>query len=170
MNELEQARSVIDQVDREMAELFCRRMEAVRQVARYKQERGLPVLDEGRERLVIEKNAARVEDDALRSYYTLFLQDMMRTSRRYQQRLMEGMLVAYSGVEGAFAHIAAGRIFPSGVRMGFGSFAQAYEAVVRGECDCAVLPIENSYAGEVGQVIDLIFSGPLHGNGVYFGV
>ena len=167
MNELEQARSVIDQVDREMAELFCRRMEAVRQVARYKQERGLPVLDEGRERLVIEKNAARVEDDALRSYYTLFLQDMMRTSRRYQQRLMEGMLVAYSGVEGAFAHIAAGRIFPSGVRMGFGSFAQAYEAVVRGECDCAVLPIENSYAGEVGQVIDLIFSGPLHVNGVY---
>ena len=167
MNQLEQARAEIDRVDREMADLFCRRMAAVRQVAQYKQERGIPVLDEGRERLVIEKNAARVEDDTLRSYYTLFLQDMMKTSRRYQHRLMEGMLVAYSGVEGAFAHIAAGRIFPSGVRVGFSSFAQAYEAVESGECDCAVLPIENSYAGEVGQVVDLIFSGSLYINGVY---
>ena len=116
MNELEQARTVIDQVDKEMAALFCRRMEAVRQVAKYKQARGLPVLDESREKQVIEKNASRVTDEALRSYYVLFLQDLMRNSRSYQRRLLEGARVAYSGVEGAFAHIAAGRIFPDAVR------------------------------------------------------
>ncbi len=167
MNELEQARAVIDQVDREMADLFCRRMEAVRQVSRYKRAHGLPVLDESREKAVVERNAQRVADEDLRSYYVLFLQDMMRTSRNYQRYLQEGMRVAYSGVEGAFAHIAAGRIFPDGVRVGCSSFAQAYAAVVSGACDCAVLPIENSYAGEVGQVIDMIFSGPLFINGVY---
>ena len=158
---------MIDQVDREMAALFCRRMEAVRQVAQYKQDRGLPVLDESRERQVVEKNAALVPDEALRSYYVLFLQDLMRNSRNYQHRILEGMRVAYSGVEGAFAHIAAGKIFPDGVRTGYNSFAQAYAAVERGDCDCVVLPIENSYAGEVGQVIDLIFSGPLYINGIY---
>ena len=47
-------------------------------------------------------------------------------------------------------------------------FAQrAAKAVVSGECDCAVLPIENSYAGEVGQVTDMLFSGTLYINGVY---
>ena len=167
MNELEQARAVIDQVDQEMAALFCRRMEAVRQVAQYKQERGLPVLDAAREQAVIEKNAARVEDETLRSYYVLYLRDLMGVSSRYQHRLLEGMRIAYSGVEGAFAHIAAGKIFPDGVRTGYNSFAQAYAAVEQGDCDCVVLPIENSYAGEVGQVIDLIFSGPLYINGIY---
>ena len=68
---------------------------------------------------------------------------------------------AYSGVEGAFAHIAAGRIFPEGNRVSYSDFKAAYDSVVRGESDVVVLPIENSYAGEVGQTIDLIFSGEI---------
>ena len=77
------------------------------------------------------------------------------------------MKIAYSGIEGAFAHIAARRIFPEQELQSFGDFRSAYEAVEKGECDYAVLPIENSYAGEVGQVTDLMFQGSLFVNGVY---
>lgn len=91
----------------------------------------------------------------------------MSVSRAYQTRLLNGMKIAYSGTEGAFAHIAAGKIFSCGKRVAYGNFRDAYDSVVSGECDCAVLPIENSYAGEVGQVTDMLFSGTLYINGVY---
>ncbi|MBQ6684750.1 MAG: bifunctional chorismate mutase/prephenate dehydratase, partial [Firmicutes bacterium] len=96
-----------------------------------------------------------------------YLKQLMSISRAYQYRLQNGLNVAYSGVEGAFAHIAAGRIFPEGNRVSCRDFKAAYEAVVSGDCDVAVLPIENSYAGEVGQTIDLIFTGGLFINGIY---
>jgi chorismate mutase/prephenate dehydratase len=91
----------------------------------------------------------------------------MAVSRAYQYRMQSGLKVAYSGVEGAFAHIAAGRIFPEGNRVSYSDFKAAYDSVVSGESDVAVLPIENSYAGEVGQTIDIIFSGNLFINGIY---
>lgn len=78
------------------------------------------------------------------------------------------MKIAYSGIEGAFAHIAAKRIFPAEELISYGDFRSAYEAVEKGECDYAVLPIENSYAGEVGQVTDLMFQGGLFVNGVLY--
>lgn len=77
------------------------------------------------------------------------------------------MKIAYSGIEGAFAHIAAKKLFPQDELLSFGDFRSAYEAVEKGSCDYAVLPIENSYAGEVGQVTDLMFQGNLFVNGVY---
>ena len=77
------------------------------------------------------------------------------------------MKIAYSGIEGAFAHIAAKRIFPGEEHISFTDFRSAYEAVENEKCDYAVLPIENSYAGEVGQVTDLMFQGNLFVNAVY---
>jgi len=77
------------------------------------------------------------------------------------------MKIAYSGIEGAFAYIAAKRIFPGDELVSFSDFRSAYEAVEKGACDYAVLPIENSYAGEVAQVSDLMFQGNLVLNGVY---
>ena len=165
--DLQESREVIRQVDEEMAKLFVKRMEAVRSVAAYKKERGLPIEDKEQEARVIKGRSALVEDPELRSFYVNFLQDTMDVSKRWQHYLMEGLRVAYSGVEGAFAHIAAGRIFPDGELESYPSFESAYEAVEKGECDVAVLPIENSFAGEVGQVLDLMFSGDLYVNGVY---
>jgi prephenate dehydratase len=69
--------------------------------------------------------------------------------------------IAYSGVQGAFAYLAAGKIFPDGELRSYASFRQAYEAVETKECDYAVLPIENSFAGEVAQVTDLLYGGTL---------
>lgn len=167
LNKLEKAREIINEVDSQMAELFVKRMNAVRAVCEYKMEHGLPILDQKREEAVIERNSALVEDEILKGYYIDYLRSLMSVSRAYQHRLQSGLKVAYSGVEGAFAHIAAGRIFPKGNRISYSDFKAAYDSVVSGESDVAVLPIENSYAGEVGQTIDLIFSGDLYINGIY---
>lgn len=166
-NKLDEARQIINKVDSQMAELFTERMRAAEMVFEYKKEFGLPVHDPRREEAVIEKNAALIDDTVIRGYYIDYIKNLMSISCAYQYRMQSGLKVAYSGVEGAFAHIAAGRIFPESNRISFRDFKSAYKAVVNGEADVAVLPIENSYAGEVGQTIDLIFSGNLVVNGIY---
>ena len=166
-DKLEDARKIINEVDAQMAELFIKRMRAVESVFEYKKEFGLPILDQKREDTVIEKASALVEDEVLKEYYIDYMKHMMSVSRAYQYRMQSGLKVAYSGVEGAFAHIAAGRIFPEGRYISCCDFKAAYDSVVNGESDVAVLPIENSYAGEVGQTMDLIFSGSLYVNGIY---
>ncbi len=75
--------------------------------------------------------------------------------------------VIFSGIEGSFAAIAAHRLFPEGEFSHAHSFKEAYEKVSEGTCDAAVLPIENSYAGEVGQVSDLMFGGDLQVRFIY---
>lgn len=166
-NKLEEARKIINEVDSQMAELFVKRMRAAEMVYEHKKEFGLPILDQKREDAVIEKNSALIEDAVLKEYYIDYLKNVMSVSRAYQYRMQNGLNVAYSGVEGAFAHIAAGKIFPESNRVSCRDFKAVYKSVVNGECDVAVLPIENSYAGEVGQTIDLIFSGGLFINGIY---
>ncbi len=163
-NKLLTARKIIDETDKAMAELFCRRMQAARLVAEYKMEHGLPIKDAAREEQIIRRNAEYLsgEEDIVRSSYVNFMRDVIDLSCKYQSRLFNGMNVAFCGIKGAFASIAAGRIFPDANRVGYASFGEAYEAVVKGECDAAVLPIENSSAGDVGEVCDILFSGPLY--------
>lgn len=167
MEDIKKAREEINAIDKQMAELFEKRMKAVKDICEYKMKMGLPVEDKGREAEVIFKNSEYISDDDIREYYVSFIKDTMAISRAYQHRLMEGLKVAYCGVEGAFAQIAARRIFPDAALVPFGDFQSAYDAVENAECDCAVLPIENSYAGDVGQVIDILFEGSLFINGAY---
>ena len=167
MNKLDIARDTINKIDKQMAELFCERMQAVKTVAEYKKQVGMPIFDAKREEAIIKNNSKFIADNEIEDYYINFMRDTMKISRNYQSKLLSGMKVAFSGVNGAFAHIAAGKIFKDANRIPFSNFADAYNAVVCGECDCAVLPIENSNAGEVGQVIDLAFSGSLYINGIY---
>lgn len=167
MEDLKNLRKEITEIDNEMADLFTRRMKLVAEVARYKQHKGLPVLDAKREEQVIAGGTARISDDELKPYYMNFLKETMKVSRSYQTKLLEGVKVAYCGTEGAFAHIAASHIFPKAKKIAYTSFKKAYESVQNGECDCAVLPVENSFAGYVDQVNDLMFSGPLFINGMY---
>ena len=164
---LDKARKNINKIDAEMRELFVKRMRAVEQVAEYKKERGMGIFDPAREAEIIKRGSELVEDDVIREYYVSFLRNNMNVSKAYQARLIEGMRVAYSGVEGAFAHIAAEKLYPSATKISYGDFQAAYRAVESGECDVCVLPVENSYNGEVGQVTDLMFSGTLYVNGMF---
>lgn len=166
MDELEKARHIINEVDKQIAELFCKRMNAAKIVAKYKKDRGLPILDKLREDALVARNSTYIEDSEIRDYYVNFLSYTMQLSRSFQHKLITGSKVAYSGVAGAFASLATEKLFPDAEHLPYEDFTAAYNAVVNGECDCAVLPIENSFAGEVGQVMDLIFSGTLYINNV----
>ena len=167
MTELERARKIINETDFEMARLFEKRMDAAKIVADYKKQNGLPIDDFAREAEIISRNSSYIENEEYRSYYINFLQGNIDLSKKLQHKLLDGMCVAYSGVEGAFANIAAEKIFPDGKAIGYKDFKAAYNSVVDGECDCAVLPIENSHNGDVGQVLDLAFFGNLFISGVY---
>lgn len=167
MTELEEARSGINDIDNKMAALWEKRMNLVVQVADYKKKNGMQVFDSNREQQVIDRCVQEIKNLDLQPYYVRFLQSMMDISKSYQHKLLEGAKIAYSGIEGAFANIAAKKIFPDGNLIPYSDFQSAYESVENGECDVAVLPIENSYAGDVSQVTDLMFTGNLYVNGVY---
>ena len=166
MTDLKEARKTIEDIDKQMASLFEKRMGCAGEIARYKSENGIPILDADREKALIEKNEGYVSDE-LRPYYRQFIKNILDISKQYQHKLIENTRVAYSGVEGAFANIAASKLFPDGELVAFRNFKEAYRAVSNGRCDIAVLPIENSSAGEVGQVMDLMFAGDLYINGIY---
>lgn len=167
MTDLEKARQLINSADSKMAELFEQRMDAVKLVAQYKKEHGVPVDDFAREEEMIKRNTANIKTDEYRSYYVNFLHSVIDLSKNMQHRLLDGMRVAYSGVEGAFANIVAERVFPDAKCVPCKDFKAAYDAVVDGNCDCALLPVENSFNGDVGNVMDLAFFGPLFVTGVY---
>ena len=166
MNELETARNEISRIDKEMAALFEQRMHAAAVIAGYKKQHGLSVKDPAREKELIDRNRALIESADIESYYVQFLKKTIELSCEYQSKILNGMKVTYCGVEGAFAYIAAKRMFPEAELVPYSDFGDAYEAVERGEYDCVVLPLENSAAGEVGTVMDLIFSGDLFVNQV----
>lgn len=161
------ARSEINEIDRKIANLFERRMNAVRSIAEYKRDHGLPIFDEIREQEVINRNSALLENHELKPYFIDFLRETMEISKKYQRKLLIGLQVAYSGVPGAFAAVAVEKLFPNAAPVSCQDFKSAYESVVSGESDFAVLPIENSSNGDVTQVLDLAFEGPLSIVGIY---
>ena len=88
MDQLQQARAQIDEIDARMAALFEQRMQAVGQVAQYKARTGKQVFDPAREALVLEKNTARVQNPELQPYYREFLKKALAVSRAYQHVLI----------------------------------------------------------------------------------
>lgn len=86
MDKLEKARAKINELDREMVKLWAERMEAVREVAEYKKENGLPVLDASREAALLEKNLSFVPDE-LKSYYIQFHGGVLSSSKQFQRDL-----------------------------------------------------------------------------------
>lgn len=167
MADINKARQAINEIDNEMRILFEKRMDAAKEVAEYKKERGLQIYDAAREAEIIKNGGEKIENPEYETYYKNFLEGVMKISKQYQSRIIEGMKVAYSGVEGAFAYITAKRAFPTATPIGYKDFKSAYNAVLKGECDCAILPVENSHNGDVGQVMDLAFFGELKINGLY---
>ena len=124
MNALESAREEINRIDAEMAALFEARMKAVAGVAAYKKENGLPIRDPAREEALIARCRGRIADPAVEAQYVPFLRSVIDVSCAYQDSLNQGRKVAFSGVEGAYAHIAARKLFPEARFQGYASFEQ----------------------------------------------
>lgn len=165
--DLNEIRKEIEAIDVQMAVLFQKRMELARDVASYKSERGIPVEDRLQEQRIIEKQTASIDNNDIRSYYVQFIQSTMDISKKWQHRLMDGQKIACSDDADGGGSSAAKKIFPDSDAKLYPTYAEAYNAVVSGECDAAVLPFERSYRGEEGQVLDLMFGGDLHVNGMY---
>ena len=175
--ELSELRGQIDNIDDELVRLFGQRMDIAAQIADYKKENGLPIYVPSREREKLMDVAEKAGPDM--ANYTRVLYSMIfELSRSHQskrnittsalhekithaientQRLFpQAPMVACQGVEGAYAQIACEKIFKAPFIMYFKNFDGVFNAIEQGLCQYGILPIENSTAGSVNKVYDLM--------------
>ena len=162
MRDIKELREEINNIDASLADLFTKRMEVAKEIGEYKKANGLPIFDAIREKEVIDKNSKLIKDESIKGYYINFLKEVMKESKNYQDYLSNGLKVAYSGVPGAFSHIASRKMYPNSSYISYPDFESAYKACQNGDVDIAILPVENSFQGDVGSVMDLLFQGDLH--------
>ena len=177
MSELEQLRGDIDAIDRQIVDLMKQRMETVAQVAEYKKANNIPVLDTSRERALLSKVGQEAGEE-LADYVQSMYRTIMAASRSYENgklgrgsKVYDGIkkameetpqlfpqrpVVACQGIEGAYSQIACDRLFKAPSIMYFQSFDHVFKAVESGMCQYGILPIENSTAGSVNAVYDLM--------------
>ena len=175
--DLMELREQINEIDREMLDLFLRRMQVSSNVAEYKRQNGLPVLDAARERELLANIAGQAGED-LDEYAIVLYSTILSLSRSYQHKKLspdskygaiienarettaklfpEKARVACQGVEGAYSQIAASKMFKIPSILYFSSFDGVFAAIESGMCEYGVLPIENSTAGSVKRVYDLM--------------
>ena len=87
MKDISESRKNIEDIDRQMAALFEKRMQCSHEIAEYKKAKGIPVFDSSREKSLIEKNEAYIVDTELKPYYRQFMKDIMDISKQYQRSL-----------------------------------------------------------------------------------
>lgn len=183
MKDLKDIRARIDRIDQDISKLIMERMDASADVAEYKRETGKPIYDRTRERANIAAASERVPAE-LASYAAVIQSVLMEASRETQYRALgrqcttadeiESALaaapaffppqahVACQGVEGAYQQIAVDRLFRRPTLSYYNTFEGVFSAVEQGLADFGVLPIENSTAGSVNHVYDLMMRHNFH--------
>lgn len=175
--DIKELRKEIDKIDDELVRLFCARMNVSAGVADYKRERNLPIFVPAREREILKEVSEKAGPEM--AAYTRTLYSMIfELSRSYQskrnqtqnalhQQIVDAIentpklfpqnpMAACQGVEGAYSQLACEKIFKNPMIMYFKNFEAVFEAIEQGLCQYGVLPIENSTAGSVNQVYDLM--------------
>lgn len=174
--DLSELRVQIDAIDKDIVELYERRMDICRQVAEYKIENGKKVFDKVRE----EEKIARVKSLTHNAFNSVGIQELfeqiMSMSRKLQYQLLaekgvlgklpfiavdkldqEGARVVFQGAEGAYSQAAMRQYFGDKISsIHVDTFRDAMAAIEEGSADFAVLPIENSTAGIVSEIYDLL--------------
>ena len=175
--DLQEARQNINAVDEELVALFKKRMSLAKEIGEAKKESGTPVFDRSRERDVLNRVCDLAGKD-FESYVRVLYNTLFDVSRAYQRqiigshsalvpRIREAVastdpvfpsraLVACQGVEGAYSQNACDKLFSLPNIMYFNSFQGVFQAVEKGFCKYGILPIENSTAGSVNEVYDLM--------------
>lgn len=170
-------RKEIDKTDDELVKLLSHRMKIAAEIGKYKRENSLPVLDIERERELLGR-VGNLAGEELSSYIKTIYTTVMDTSRAYQRRLFGGQselaekmksalentpklfpekaVVACQGVAGAYSQFACEKVFKEPSIMYFGGFEDVFRAVEKGFCKYGILPIENSTAGSVNKIYDLM--------------
>ena len=175
--ELKDYRNQIDRIDDEIVRLFQQRMDVAAQIAEYKKEHDLPILQAGREREKLADLSSKTREE-LQSYLRVLYSLLFELSRTYQARGSRTELydriadaientprlfprsasVACQGVEGAYSQLACERLFSAPNIQYFRSFEGVFSAIEAGFCHYGILPVENSTAGSVKRVYDLMVS------------
>ena len=182
--ELNEIRAEIDRIDEQLTRLFTERMQAVSRVAEAKQQTGKPILDHARERGILNRVTEQAGDE-LAPYVRALYKQIFDLSRSYQshqfhydspladriaralaetqgRHLPDHALVACQGTEGAYAQQACEKLFAYPDILYFETFDGVFKAVEKGMCRYGILPIENSTAGSVTQVYDLMEQHDFH--------
>lgn len=175
--DLQDYRNQLDQIDDQLVALFKQRMETVKSVADFKKEHNTPVFAAGRERDILYRVTGACGEE-LQEYTKILYSTLLELSRDYQEnRLSTGesalcreilaaadntsafparAVVACQGTEGAYSQIACDKMFELPQILYFGRFDGVFRAVENGMCRYGILPIENSSAGSVTEVYDLM--------------
>lgn len=176
--DLQEYRNKIDGIDRQLVELFIERMKTSADIADYKSANYLPVLDKGRERELLLKIADLCGEE-YENYGVRLYQQILELSKTYQHHRIDGKsdlaeriraateagmnaqlpekaTVACQGVEGAYSSLACEKLLELPNIMYFNSVDSVFSAVSNGFCRYGVLPVENSTAGSVNKVYDLM--------------
>ncbi len=179
---LSQVREEIDTIDQQLVNLFLKRMDLAAEVAIAKKELGAAVTDPAREREILYKvsEAAGAENEvAIRQLFeTLFavskarqrillgrtspLVDLIRAAATETKPFPAHAIVACAGTEGSYTQQAVSRLFALPTIAFFSDFEPVFDAVEKGLCPYGVLPIENSAAGSVDAVYDLMIQHRCH--------
>ncbi|WP_312641770.1 prephenate dehydratase domain-containing protein [Hydrogenoanaerobacterium sp.] len=174
--DLQEMRLKIDEIDEQIVSLFKARMNIVHGVAEYKRQNNLSVLHTGREKQVLDRVAALAGAELADSTRFLFttIMDLSKAQQNNQltgtsplsekishalqvnKELPKTPVIACQGVDGAYSSIAARKMFSEGKLHFHQNFADIFRCVKNGECEIGILPIENSTAGSVNNVYDLM--------------
>ena len=183
MIDIKNVRGEIDKIDEQLVALFLKRLEIVGQVAASKRERGAPVSDPAREREILSRVTQEVgpefENGARLFFSTLFsiskarqramlhgdsplVAEVRAAQAEYDRKFPSRAMVACAGTEGSYAQQATSLMFPVPTIIYFNDFERVFEAVEKGLCPYGILPIENSAAGSVVSVYDLMLKHSFH--------
>ena len=160
MDQLQQARAQIDEIDAKMAALFEQRMQAVGQVAQYKARTGKQVFDPAREALCAGKEYRPRAEPGTSALLPRIFEKGAGGFPRVPACSDWAGCCRLPGVEGAWSHIALRQLFPFAKAQAYSTWNEVVEAVERGDAYCGVLPFENSNAGDVSAVLDLLYAHP----------
>ncbi len=173
--DLIETRNKIDFIDDEIAALYIKRMELAKEVAANKRSSGLPIENPEREKQIVSRVTSCMPED-IKVFGKQMFGTLFETSKAYQYRMIDAPVkselreavgngeqpfpvqasVACQGVAGAYSCIAADRLFPIADVSCFRTWDAVFSAVEKGLCEFGVLPIENSTAGSVIGVYDLM--------------
>lgn len=165
-------RRELDGVDRGLVDLIARRLEIVAEVGAAKARTDTPVRDAERERAVLDGVAAVAEERGVspdlvrRIFREIIGYAVDRQVAELTGTAAHPLRVAFQGVEHAYSHLAARKHLAGRGQQatyeGHVSFADVVAALVSGHCDLAFLPIENTTAGSINQVYDLLQDSDVH--------
>ena len=88
MEKLEICRDLIDSIDNQIIELYVKRMEIVKEITKLKIENDLPVLDQNREKIMLEKHLEKIKDDEFKKYYKSVLEGFLKASKEMQKDII----------------------------------------------------------------------------------